>query len=368
MSRNLATLAALAGMVFAADANAGSVLLNPYKLSAAAPAPAGGAVAAPVLTGSPTLVASWDFGDVSKITLNSGKVSQITGSDSTAYTLAQASAPAQPAVATVGGYQAARFDGAQVLKVASGLGRAASDVVTVVAVMENYGLGNYGTLFSLSSSNSNTSNYGRHRMHLNGMSRGYMYHQGDNSTNQISAREVEYNWGRHVVIGVGATNSNTQRIYNDGTTNTGSVTSQFTSVSGGFISTALGADQVADFLTNVYVWRVLVYNGALSSTNITEIAAWASANWGITSGATTGSATFTWVAPTDLVTSPAQDGYKLYWSLTPGGEDNSATISGTGTLTYTVSSLTSGTWYFHLRSTSGALESPSMPLGFKVIQ
>src|SRR6185295_5773184 len=306
-------------LLLAANAQAGGMLLRSYAFVAAGGGGGGGAVAAPTLTGSPTLVASWDFGDNAKITQSGGKISAIAPSDSTSYTLSQATGSAQPAVAALGSLQAARFDGAQLLKGATGLGRAASDVVTVVAVMETAGLGNYGTVFSLSSSSSTTSNYARHRMHLNGMSRGYMYHQGDNSTNQIAAEEVEYSWGRHVVIGVGAVNTATQRIYHDSTTNTGSITSQFGSVSGGFVSTSIGADQVADYLTNAYVLRVLVYNGTLTSTNVTEIATWASTNYGLTTGATIGSATFTWVAPVDTATSPVQDGYKLYWSQTAGG-------------------------------------------------
>jgi hypothetical protein len=63
----------------------------------------------------------------------------------------------------------------------------------------------------------------------------------------------------------------------------------------------------------------------------------------------TGSATLTWLPPTQNVDgSPLTNlaGYKVYWGTSPGSYPNSVTLNNPGLLTYVVDYLVSGTYYF----------------------
>jgi hypothetical protein len=329
----------------------------------------GGAVAAPTLTGSPILLASWDFGDNAKITQASNLISAISGSDGTSVTLTQGTGSAQPTLITAGGYGAAQFNAAQSLKAASSLGLAASGTVTVVAIAEMAEPATNGTFLSFSSSNSNTSSYGRHKMTANGTYLGFGMRVGDNSTNQLasmgnSSGGNAYPRGRHLIVGAGAANAGTVSIYKDAAANVGTVTSQFTSVSGGYVAVTMGVDQVADFLDGL-VWRMLIYQGTLSTTNVTELAAWANANWGIgVDAATLNKADLSW----DIRDTAGITGYKACWSQTYGACTFSASISGASTQTYQVTGLGTGTWYFSLRSVNANGEGDSIPMGQKAIR
>lgn len=319
------------------------------------------AVAAPALTGNPTLIGSWDFGDTSKITLASGKISQITGSDSTAFTLTQGTTSAQPVPITLGCFQAAQFDGAQSLKITSALGRANSDVFTIVVIGENRAPAQNGTFVSFANSTSSSGNFNRHKIRANGTYLGWQLQLADNSTHQetsVSTLATPYDLGRHLIVGAAATNTNTMTLYKDGSQLT-TATSQFTAVNTNYAQFMIGGDQVADFLSG-YVWRVLMYAGTLTSTNATELNTWALANWGATStGSSSSTATVNWMAPSDTT---GIDGYKVYYSKTYGGTDFSTTVSGAGTTTASISGLTSGTWYFTVRTTSSGNEGDDMNL------
>lgn len=77
----------------------------------------------------------------------------------------------------------------------------------------------------------------------------------------------------------------------------------------------------------------------------------------------TGSIKVNWVAPTTMGDGTAISGltgYKVYWSTTPydTSPPNSATVSGAGTLTYTITGLASGAWYVGISAVTSAGESP----------
>lgn len=66
-------------------------------------------------------------------------------------------------------------------------------------------------------------------------------------------------------------------------------------------------------------------------------------------GASTGSATLSWTAPTQNEDGSALTdlaGYKLYWGTEPGSYPNSVTIDNPGITTYVVENLTAGTYEF----------------------
>jgi hypothetical protein len=65
--------------------------------------------------------------------------------------------------------------------------------------------------------------------------------------------------------------------------------------------------------------------------------------------ATTGSATLMWSAPTENTNGTAVtplSGYTIYYGTTEGSLTQSVVVSGATTLTYTITGLTTGTWYF----------------------
>jgi len=64
---------------------------------------------------------------------------------------------------------------------------------------------------------------------------------------------------------------------------------------------------------------------------------------------TTGSATLSWTAPTENTNGSALTpltGYTIYYGISQGSLTKSVAVSGASTLTYQVTGLTSGTWYF----------------------
>lgn len=343
-------------------AQAGIMLVQPYLTFGGV---AGGAVAAPTLTGSPTLIASWDFGDSGKVTLASGKVSAISGSDGTSYTLAQATASLRPEAVTAGNYGAAKFTRGQVLALASGLGRSTTDSITVVVVGEQLQEDAQGALFSLSWG-AGSGRYNRHKLDLIGTMAGVspsgirMMQSGNGASEWVSMGSP-LPMGRHLIVGAGSPSTGSNRVYRDSTSTTAAAASTFGPAGDSMFvaptATALGADQDGDYCSCL-VWRVLVYAGQISTTNITELAAWMASRWGApTTTGTLTTADVRWAAPQDTT---GVDGYKLYWSTTPAGTDNSATISGVGTLQSTVTGLTTGTWYFTLRSTASGVEGPDI--------
>jgi hypothetical protein len=111
---------------------------------------------------------------------------------------------------------------------------------------------------------------------------------------------------------------------------------------------------------------VLLYAGTLTPTNATELQTWADSNWGATS---TGSSSSTAVINFEKPSSTASiDGYKVYYSKTYGGTDNSVTLSGSSSNSTTITGLTTGTWYFMVRTTSSGNEGDDMNLDARQIK
>lgn len=86
-----------------------------------------GARALPVIASMPTLLASWDFGDVSKLTMASGsagqggQISAVAGADGTTFTLAQATSANQPTSVVRNNQICASFTSGQFLQLLNAL-------------------------------------------------------------------------------------------------------------------------------------------------------------------------------------------------------------------------------------------------------
>jgi hypothetical protein len=85
--------------------------------------------------------------------------------------------------------------------------------------------------------------------------------------------------------------------------------------------------------------------------------------------AATGSATLTWSAPTtntDGTPVTTLTGYHIYYGTSTAALTQSIAVSGATTTTYTVTGLTSGTWYFAVAAdASDGTESAQSPIGSK---
>jgi hypothetical protein len=85
---------------------------------------------------------------------------------------------------------------------------------------------------------------------------------------------------------------------------------------------------------------------------------------------TGGSATLTWAKPTKNTNgTPLTDlsGYKVYWGKAPGAYSNSFIVSNPASITYKVSGLGSGTWYFVVTSLAGGRESAQSNVASKTL-
>ncbi|WP_421883272.1 Ig domain-containing protein [Methylibium sp.] len=95
-------------------------------------------VPAPVLTGNPAILGSWDYGNLSTIAQSGGAFDAIYGADGTTFALTQPVSGKRPTVDTRGGRSVARFTSAQqqFLQIASALGASSANGVTIVSIYE----------------------------------------------------------------------------------------------------------------------------------------------------------------------------------------------------------------------------------------
>ena len=109
--------------------------------------------------------------------------------------------------------------------------------------------------------------------------------------------------------------------------------------------------------------------GAVSASN--NAAASGSSGSGTGTAPSTGNATLAWTAPTTNTNGSALTdlaGYYIYYGNTAGSMTNKVTLSGPATLTYVISNLSSGTWYFGIVAyTNTGLQSSMSNVGSKTI-
>ena len=87
--------------------------------------------------------------------------------------------------------------------------------------------------------------------------------------------------------------------------------------------------------------------------------------------ATTGSATLSWSAPTENTNGTSVtplSGYTIYYGTNQSDLTQSVVVSGETTLSYTVTGLTAGTWYFAVAAdASDGTQSAMSAIGSKTI-
>lgn len=240
-----------------------------------------GGVAAPALTGSPTLLASWDFANDSTITNVSGRVSAISGADGTSYSLAGPGGTANPTITTAGGKQVAAFASASSQKLDGAHTSGITGACTMVLIMKADSTTTAGLLEA--ARGTNASNFDRLAL-LMSSSTGFQSRQHDAAGTQCvaSVGSVPNTTDTQLVIGVmpNATSTTTSLNVNGqgtaiaGTPSAGAAT--------GLATTTIGSRRLNgtnDLYANIKVFRALIYNGALTTTQREEIATWAATNY-----------------------------------------------------------------------------------------
>ena len=85
----------------------------------------------------------------------------------------------------------------------------------------------------------------------------------------------------------------------------------------------------------------------------------------------TGTATLTWTAPTtntDGTPVTPLAGYTIYYGTTEGALSQTVAVSGATTLTYEITGLTTGTWYFAVAANAAdGTQSAQSTIGSKTI-
>jgi hypothetical protein len=279
------------GRVIAAngDGPSAQAVSNRSDTVIAATIPGSPGVAAPTITGSPTLLYSFDPGKTDTVALSGGVVTSLAGTDGTTLTLS-ASGSARPAMATRGSIQALDFTSAssQILTGAISPSPTAGNGFTLVLIEEPKAIGTTGDVLDIANAASasaiNRVTIGRA---LASSQYGYSTRKANATIFQDFRTAIAYPAGPNIAIAAtGVGTADTQLRWN-GTatvaTNPSGTNSASVSNPTNLDTLSLGGRTVSGATTgfaNTYVYRVLVYSGSLSAAQCEEIAVWAAANYG----------------------------------------------------------------------------------------
>lgn len=244
-------------------------------------------VAAPTLTGSPTLLASWDFDKSSTVTLSGADIDQISGADGTSYT--QLTPGNMPAQSTILGKKAASFDAGstEYMQIASALGVNTTNGVSIVLVVKWSGAAATYQFFDLSNGASSLSLNRYGIRHVNPT--GFEFVKADGSgIISASVGGSAAAAGTYLLIGMadGGTGGNARLNVNGAGTNivSGSTNNSPTGLSHATLG-ARRASNAEGLHSTVEVLTCKVYDGVLNATQIEEVAVWSNTNYGTTNAA-----------------------------------------------------------------------------------
>ncbi len=244
---------------------------------------AAGGVAAPILTGTPTLLASWDFANDSTITNVSGAVSAISGADGTSFTLSGPGGAANPPLSSVSGKQAAGFAAASSQKLTGAHISGVTGACSFVVIAKLDSVAASGNLFEVAQPSASSAT---NRLQiLLSSSGGFQARQHDNAGTQAIAAvgSPPNTTDTYLAIGTypnAAASVPTLNVNGQGTAINGTPSSN---AAASMTQTSMGCRTVggnAELFANAKIFRVLVYSGALTTTQREEIAVWANTNYG----------------------------------------------------------------------------------------
>lgn len=237
-------------------------------------------VPAPALTGAPTLVASWDFADNSKVTTTGALIDQITGSDGTTHTLTSTST-SRPALATRNGRQVAQFSGGQQLQKIGTVGIANQG--TLVAIFEPTSVAATGAIVQYAGGAGNFAVTAQHAIVVSSSS-GIQHRKHDGTAQSVASVGAVPTLAMHLAVGTTYSGSNAAELNVDGAG--AAIVAGVTSTGPtGIDRVTLGKTGDNVFPFSGYISRVLVYSTPLNATQREEVAAWAAANYGTVNAA-----------------------------------------------------------------------------------
>jgi hypothetical protein len=242
-------------------------------------------VPAPTLTGSPTLLASWDFDAASTISLSGSDIDQIAGADGTAHTmLTPGNMPSQEAR---GGKNTARFTSAstEYMQIASDLGINTTNGCSFVVVLELAAAIANQNVFEVADSSVATNRNRYNHQFVTG-STGLRTRKSTAAASADAQQGSSFAAAKYCYVGrfSGGTGTCTHHIDGEGTGDT----STSVDAPAALTHATLGAIYASSALSNYldgWVWRVLVYAGDIGATAAEEVAAWAATNYGTTNAA-----------------------------------------------------------------------------------
>ena len=251
--------------------------------------PTSDGIGAPLLTGIPTLPASWDPESASSLTLTGDRIDAIAGADGTSYALTS-SGSARPKLVTRSGKKCIDLTASagEFLQVASALGL--TDQCTIVMIAENKDTAANHVIFAVQNDASSATE-SRIMLASLGSSLGNAGYQHRSYSASEAINATSFVNTTALTLSVSQTRPNQNPgalIYLNGVA-TATALQATTSTISGLNRTSLGARYaagVAGSFADFYVYRVLVYaSGSLNSIQREELAVWAAANYGTTNSA-----------------------------------------------------------------------------------
>lgn len=245
----------------------------------------GSGVAAPTLSGTPTLVGSWDFDNTSSVHLTGSVINSIDGADSISQTLTSSGSPT---LVSRLGHNAGFFvsSSQQFLQKTTDLGLNAAGVATVVLVCDYQSIAtNQAFLdFGYTGGSGSVS-----RLTFKTLSSAQIQaYKGDNSGNPGLGTSATLTAGIHLFIARYYSGTTSHSINVDGQ-GTATTSAQSVAWPTHIDTTTLGARRVSgapnDSFLDGYIFRVLVYPSALSDAQVEAIAVWATTNYGTANNA-----------------------------------------------------------------------------------
>lgn len=239
-------------------------------------APVANPVEAPTITGSPTLLYSWDFADNSKISKTGVLIDSIAGSDGTLMALGNTGTNRPALTVTSENFQAASFSSAtQQFLFSNGLTQAPGWSFCVIVKMTNVS----GTQRILEkSAGASAVSFDRDMLLLVPT---VFRSQKCNAASSSFANSTTANANLHCITGVSKQAAAGTVISLDGITPaTGGATADSVVNQDYFLIGASRASNAFTAYANMSMCRVLVYSTELSNAQLEEIAVWANTNYG----------------------------------------------------------------------------------------
>lgn len=243
-------------------------------------------VSLPSLTGSPTVLAHWDFDKASTITLSGSDIDEVATAAGGSYTLLTPGA--MPTQATRGGKKVARFASAssQYLQIASACGVNTTNGCTFVVVGHNTNPTSGNQWFVEVANSASLSTRDRYLMANITGTNGYRTRKASATASSDAQVGSAASADLFVVVSrfTGGSGVANQHVNGDSTPETSASIGVPTGLSHTTVGAAFFSSAISAYL-NGDLFTVAIYDGDIGATAAEEIATWAATNYGTTNAA-----------------------------------------------------------------------------------